>query len=196
MMRHPRILLIEHDPEFRNLVVPTLRESFVVLQANNSAEGLAIAMAHKPEAVLVDLQLSDRSGLQTIKMIRESLHLRRVPIIAISGDANKKDVISVVKAGASDFLIKSESCAATLNAKLHRMLDMKKPGLSERNDIRDGSLKGVTFTQSLKNSRSSESSYDPKIEIPSGTTRLMLHMSAPEDDASTETADVEKQSME
>jgi len=118
-MRHPRILLIEHDLESRNLVVPTLRTSFVVLLANNSAEGLAIAMAHKPEGVLIDLQLADRSGLRTIKTIRESLHLRRVPIIAISGEANKKNVISDVKAGASDFFIKSETCAATLNAKLH-----------------------------------------------------------------------------
>lgn len=196
MMRHPRILLIEHDPEFRNRVVPTLRTSFVVLLANSSAEGLAIAMAHKPEAVLIDLELSDGSGLRTIKTIRESLHLRHVPIIAISGNANKKNVISVVKAGASDFLIKSESCAATLNAKLHRILDMKKPGLSGRNDTRAGSLNGVTLSQSLKNIRSSDCSYDPKIEIPSGTTRLMLHMTAPDGDEFTETAEVEKQSME
>ncbi len=195
-MRHPRILLIDHDPEFRNHVVPTLRTSFVVLQANNSAEGLAIAMAHKPEAVLVDLQLGDRSGFRTIKTIRESLHLRRVPIIALSGEANKKNVISVVKAGASDFLIKTNSCASTLNSKLYRLLKMKKPGVTERNSIREGSLDNVSLTQSMKNRPSSESLYDPEIEIPNGTTSLMLHMSAPDDDDSTETAKAEQQSME
>jgi chemotaxis protein CheX len=198
MMRHPRILLIDHDhdPEFRNRVVPTLRASFVVLLENNSAEGLAIAMANKPEAVLVDLQLSDQSGLHTIKMIRESLHLRRVPIIAISSNAKKNNVISVVKAGASDFLIKSDSCAATLNAKLHRILNMKKSGLNESNNNSDGSLEGVSLSKSLKNSRSFECSYDPKIEIPSGTTRLMLHMTAPDCDESAETTEVEKQAIE
>ena len=195
-MQHPRILLIEHDPKFRSLVVPTLRSSFVVLLANNSAEGLAIAMSHKPEAVMVDLQMEDQSGLHTIRAIRDNLELGRVPIIALSGEANKKNVLLVVKAGASDFLIKSNSCDATLNAKLYRLLDLNKPGLRARHSINEESLQGVRCTPSLKNIRSSEKSYDPEIEIPFGTTRLMLHMSAPEDHESTETADGEIQSIE
>ena len=65
--RHPRarVLIVDDDPSFRTaaFVLLAARGYQVVGQANSAAEGLALASAVRPDAVLLDVNLPDGDGL-------------------------------------------------------------------------------------------------------------------------------------
>jgi CheY-like chemotaxis protein len=79
----PTVLLIEDDAEARKRVARLFaRHEWNVLEADDGMEGMEIAFAQKPEAIICDLLLPKLSGLQVCRTLREKLHSTRIIIIA------------------------------------------------------------------------------------------------------------------
>lgn len=119
-----RIALIEDDVEIRRLVAQALSsEGHDVESADKAMDGLELAIKRGPELVLMDLGLPDLDGAELLRMIRA---VSQVPVIIITARGEDDDIVSMLDAGADDYLVKPFSVAqleARVRAILRRSTD-------------------------------------------------------------------------
>lgn len=119
-----RILAVDDDPIFLEILTRMLaNEGFEVLSATNAVEGLRTAIQLRPAAILLDYEMPEMSGLDFVARAKASPHLCRVPIIMLTGRAERETVRHAVTAGVSDFLIKSSPKEVILQ-KLRARIDL------------------------------------------------------------------------
>ncbi len=106
---HPTcILLVEDNPGDADLIRVLLRRSAELSTEILSAETLAAAteiLASRPvQAVLLDLNLPDSSGIATVQAVCQASPL--APVVVLTGNNDKETGLAAVQAGAQDFLAK------------------------------------------------------------------------------------------
>lgn len=100
-----RILVADDDPENSALVAEVLRgEGFEVAVANDGAEALAKIEETKPELVLLDYNMPDYSGLETLHKLRQRQNY--VAVIFVSGTDDERVVVDCLQSGADDYVRK------------------------------------------------------------------------------------------
>jgi DNA-binding response OmpR family regulator len=83
--RHKTILVIEDDPWTRTITTALLAgEGFAVVEAKNGEEGLSLAREHSPDAVLLDLALPTKSGLDVLRELKGDDATGDIPVIIVS----------------------------------------------------------------------------------------------------------------
>src|SRR5215471_14565493 len=79
------VLVIEDDPWTRTITTALLAgEGFGVVEAKNGEEGLQQARAHGPDAILLDLALPTKSGLDVLRELKSEALTRDIPVIVVS----------------------------------------------------------------------------------------------------------------
>jgi CheY-like chemotaxis protein len=79
------ILVIEDDPWTRTITTALLAgEGFAVVEAKNGEEGLKRAHELVPDAVLLDLALPTKSGLEVLRELKNDLATMSIPVIVVS----------------------------------------------------------------------------------------------------------------
>src|SRR5438093_3025743 len=79
------ILVIEDDPWTRTITTALLAgEGFAVVEAKNGEEGLNMARQHSPDAVLLDLALPTKSGLEVLRELKSDDATGGSPVIIVS----------------------------------------------------------------------------------------------------------------
>jgi two-component system cell cycle response regulator DivK len=76
------------------------------LETNNGAEALDLVRQHRPDLVLMDIQLSNVSGLEIIKSIKADAELKSIPVIAVSAFATQWDTETMRELGCEACLTK------------------------------------------------------------------------------------------
>lgn len=100
----PLILLVDDEPHMRQVLRVALEaSSYRCLEAATGQEGLALAVQHRPAAILLDLGLPDMDGLDLLSRLRE---WSRMPVIVISARGKELDKVGALDTGADDFLAK------------------------------------------------------------------------------------------
>jgi two-component system response regulator RegA len=92
------------------------RRGFIVQTADSVASGIAAATANPPAFAVVDLRLSDGSGLDVVSTLREARPGAR--IVMLTGYGNIATAVAAVKAGAVDYLPKPADADAVERALL------------------------------------------------------------------------------
>jgi phosphoribosyl 1,2-cyclic phosphodiesterase/CheY-like chemotaxis protein len=101
----PTVLLIEDDAEGRKRIGRLFaRHEWNVLEADDGAQGMEIAFAQKPEAIICDLLLPKLSGLQVCRALREKLTSTKIIITAGRHYDVERSVI--LDAGGDDYFVK------------------------------------------------------------------------------------------
>ncbi len=111
-MKKIRILVIEDNRLLREGLTVMLnkqKDINVVETAGNGENTIAILKKHKPEVILLDLGLRQRSSLYLVKLVRKSFS--QIKIIIMDLIPSQSDVLEFVQAGVSGFLLKD----ATIN---------------------------------------------------------------------------------
>jgi len=101
-----RVLIVEDEPRLAENVARSLRESagYAVDIAPDGEEGLFLAEANVYDAVLLDLMLPKRSGLEVLTRIRKAG--QRTPVLVLTARDDKESVVALLNAGADDYLTK------------------------------------------------------------------------------------------
>ena len=106
-MPRKRILLIEDDPNYEQLISAVLAaggDMFEVKSAARLDAGLALLQHYVPDLILVDLNLPDSSGYETFLQVRE--RTRGIPIVVLTGLDDDQAAVRAVEDGAQDYLVK------------------------------------------------------------------------------------------
>lgn len=99
-----RILVTDDDPLMRTFAVVSLGDIAETVEAADGDEALALLKESEFDLVLLDWNMPSPDGLEVLKTIR-ALGLR-IPIIMVTGEAERLHVLKAIHAGASDYLIK------------------------------------------------------------------------------------------
>jgi two-component system KDP operon response regulator KdpE len=99
-----RILVIEDEPQIRRF----LRTSLVaagheLIEAHSGREGIQKVAHERPDCVILDLGLPDMEGLDVLQEIRS---WSAVPLVVLTARGNEQDKITLLDAGADDYLTK------------------------------------------------------------------------------------------
>lgn len=102
------ILVIEDDDSLRRMLARSLHaEGFEVVEAADGDEGLAAFERHEPDAVVLDLFMPRREGLETLRLIRQRSPGARVVAISGGGDYGPRPFLQVAsRLGANATLAK------------------------------------------------------------------------------------------
>lgn len=107
MTRAPLVLLADDDDEAREGHASILREAgYEVVLARDGAEAVALAIARRPDVILMDLAMPGIDGWEATRRIRANLRTHRIPVIALTGHGLRRHVDRSVEAGCTAFVPK------------------------------------------------------------------------------------------
>jgi DNA-binding NarL/FixJ family response regulator len=111
-----RVMVVDDHPMWRDAVVRDLAEAgyHVTAAVGEGGQALRVAPAARPDLVVLDLQLTDMSGVEVIRGLIAADPAIRVLMLSASGE--QQDVLDAVKAGALGYLVKSAGRAEFLDA--------------------------------------------------------------------------------
>ena len=101
-------LLIIEDNEQNYYMMRFLLEKngFTVIGAETGREGIDMALRHKPDAILLDIQLPEMDGYAVATEIRKNAEILEIPIIAVTSYAMMGDRERILAAGANGYIEK------------------------------------------------------------------------------------------
>ncbi|MCU0793534.1 MAG: response regulator [Opitutaceae bacterium] len=103
----PPVLLIEDNEQNRYLATFLLEHhGHSVVSAADGAEGIALALAHSPRLVLLDIQLPGMDGYAVARTLRSHASLRHTPIVAVTSYAMVGDREKCLAAGCTGYIEK------------------------------------------------------------------------------------------
>jgi len=82
-----------------------------VLQTKNGMEALRLARQHRPDMIIMDIQLPDISGLEVTKWLKDDETLKTIPVVAITAFAMKGDEERYLEGGCDAYIAKPISIA-------------------------------------------------------------------------------------
>ena len=111
-----RVLIVE-DNELNMKLFNDLLEAhgYRTLQTRDGVEALQMAREHRPDLILMDIQLPEVSGLEVTKWIKEDDELRAIPVIAVTAFAMKGDEEKIREGGCEAYIAKPISVMSFLS---------------------------------------------------------------------------------
>ncbi len=103
-----KTVLIVEDNELNMKLFNDLLEAhgYVTVQTRNGMEAIELARLHRPDLILMDIQLPQVSGLQVTQWIKSDEELKHIPVIAITAFAMKGDEEKMRSGGCEAYLSK------------------------------------------------------------------------------------------
>jgi two-component system cell cycle response regulator DivK len=111
-----KTVLIVEDNELNMKLFHDLLDAngYRTLQTKDGMEALDIAREHRPDLILMDIQLPEVSGLEVTKWLKEDENLKRIPVIAVTAFAMKGDEEIIRDGGCEAYISKPISVASFL----------------------------------------------------------------------------------
>ena len=109
-MSSKTILYVEDNEMNRKIVRQLLKPTtYRLIEAHDGEEGVAAALEHRPDLILMDIQLPKISGIEATRKLRAEQATAATPIIAITSFALSGDDRKATEAGATAYLAKPYS---------------------------------------------------------------------------------------
>jgi len=102
-----RILVVEDTEDNRRIVRDLLSSAgYDILEATDGEAGVAMARTHKPDLVLMDIQLPVIDGYEATRRIKADPALAHIPILAVTSYALSGDEAKTRAAGCDGYIAK------------------------------------------------------------------------------------------
>jgi len=123
-----KILTVDDSRTIR-LIVSKAFKAFDcdVLEAQNGVEGLAVASKEKPDIIILDITMPIMDGYETLTKLKSDPELRGIPVIMLTAEAGKDNVLRIAKLGVRDYLVKPFKEELVVE-RVGRIIDLKPKG--------------------------------------------------------------------
>jgi two-component system cell cycle response regulator DivK len=103
-----KTVLVVEDNELNMKLFHDLLEAngYGILQTRDGMEALRMARKHRPDLILMDIQLPEVSGLEVTKWIKEDDALKEIPVVAVTAFAMKGDEQKIREGGCEAYIAK------------------------------------------------------------------------------------------
>lgn len=151
-MHKVSLLVIEDNPADVALIKEYLYQStqqiFTVHEADTLQSAITLLTHHDFDVVLLDLQLPDSSGLETMRKIINELP--ETPVVILSGLKDENIAVQAVRYGAQDYLDKQHLSSVTLIKSLRYAIE-RMNGLQDKKDLLDDLALALQRVELLEN---------------------------------------------
>ncbi|MCZ8086552.1 MAG: response regulator [Brevundimonas sp.] len=115
-MMSKKVLIVE-DNELNMKLFHDLLDSqgYETLQTREGLQALALARQHRPDLILMDIQLPEISGLEVTRWLKEDEELSHIPVVAVTAFAMKGDEERIRRGGCEAYISKPISISAFLD---------------------------------------------------------------------------------
>jgi two-component system, cell cycle response regulator DivK len=112
-----KTVLIVEDNELNMKLFHDLLDAhgYNILQTKDGMEALDIAREHRPDLILMDIQLPEVSGLEVTKWLKEDDSLKAIPVVAVTAFAMKGDEEVIRQGGCEAYISKPISVTSFLD---------------------------------------------------------------------------------
>jgi two-component system OmpR family response regulator len=123
-MDSPRILIVDDEPNIRDLLTTSLRfAGFVVQAVGNGAAAISAVLAEEPDLIVLDVMLPDMNGFSVTKRLRTAGYT--APILFLTAKDDTQDKITGLTVGGDDYVTKPfslDEIVARIKAILRRTM--------------------------------------------------------------------------
>ena len=137
-----KILIVDDFATMRR-IIKNLLHTLGFDDVSEAEDGtVALPMLHNEdyEFLITDLNMPGMSGLDLLRAVRADSKLCRLPVLVVTADANREQIVAAAKAGVDGYMVKPFS-AAVLKSKIEAILarsgQRRNPGASVDNDAAD-----------------------------------------------------------
>jgi two-component system chemotaxis response regulator CheY len=116
------ILVVDDASTMRRIVRGLLRELSLknIREAENGSDALEQLRRKKADLVISDWNMPQMTGIELLRAIRSDNGLKEVPVLMVTAEAKKENIMEAVQAGVSNYIVKPFS-AETLQEKLNKI---------------------------------------------------------------------------
>ncbi len=102
------LLQVEDNPANASLVEELIsrRSELKIITATKGYQGVEMARSHKPDVILMDINLSDINGFDVLRILSNDPVTAHIPVIAVSSDAHPSQITDGLAAGFFRYLTK------------------------------------------------------------------------------------------
>ncbi len=103
----PKILTVDDSKTIRMIVTKAFKPyDCAVLEAGNGLEGYALAAKEKPDLIILDITMPVLDGYGMLNRLRADRELKQIPVIMLTAEVGRDNVIKVAKQGVRDYVVK------------------------------------------------------------------------------------------
>ncbi|MCI9068553.1 MAG: response regulator [Lachnospiraceae bacterium] len=123
-----RILAVDDSAIVLTRISGILRDAYEVITVNSGMRALRYLELEKPDLILLDIQMAQQDGIETLREIRNREECRDIPVIMLTGVETKDAVLESGRLGICDYLLKPFA-SAELHKRIGRVFEQEKTGL-------------------------------------------------------------------
>jgi two-component system, cell cycle response regulator DivK len=102
-----KVLIVEDNDLNMKLFNDLLEANdYLTLQTRDGAEALTLARQHRPNLILMDIQLPEVSGLEVTRWLKQDAELCAIPVVAVTAFAMKGDEEKIREGGCEGYIAK------------------------------------------------------------------------------------------
>ena len=102
-----KVLTVDDSKTIRMIVKKAFKDyDCDMLEAENGVEGLATAAKEKPDLIVLDITMPVMSGIEMLAKLKEEADLKNIPVIMLTAESGKDNVMQIVKMGVKDYMVK------------------------------------------------------------------------------------------
>lgn len=117
----PTLLIVDDNDDLRRLLRDEFEESYVVLDAEHGARGLALAQEHVPDCVIADVMMPELDGEALCARLKATELTAHVPVVLLTARGSPESEMRGLNAGADDYVAKPVSFAV-LKARVNNLI--------------------------------------------------------------------------
>jgi len=101
-----KVLVVDDDEALRRLMRVELSDTYEIIDSGEPEQGLALALEHKPDAILLDLRMPKYSGFELLQTYTNFSHTQMIPVIIVSGEGGGQTKEHCKELGAAGYFEK------------------------------------------------------------------------------------------
>lgn len=118
-----RILLVEDDPFLSSMYSTKFEmENFAVFSAEDGEKGWKLALAEKPDIILLDILMPKMNGFEVLEKLKTNKETDSIPVILLTNLNQKDEIEKGLALGANDYLIKAHFMPSEVVDKIKKVI--------------------------------------------------------------------------
>lgn len=138
-----KVLTVDDSKTIRMIVKKAFQPyDCTLIEAENGVEGLAAATREKPGLIILDITMPVMNGVEMLDRLKADADLKDIPVIMLTAESGKDNVINIVKKGVKDYMVKPFK-GEDLIARVKKILPLAERAAEECSEAKPGKY----FTQ-------------------------------------------------
>ncbi|MDX1951528.1 MAG: ATP-binding protein [Verrucomicrobiota bacterium] len=144
----PVVLIADDEPDMLRFLKSQLQRQWQVLEAVDGNQAIEKASQFLPDAILLDMMMPEKDGLEVCRELRQRTPTQRIPIILLTARADEETKLTALEVGANDFLTKPFS-TTELHVRINNLIEARhfERRLARQNQILEATLQQLKDTE-------------------------------------------------